>query len=219
MPAVTRTRSTWIGRGSTTLIDTGFIVFNDWTYPNFMAMLRRARGRVAAVEHELQPALRTHRPRVQRHFRQLTVRAAPQPVPPLLPADDCGHPALQREASKALLARQRRHAHAQRISDREWLLRAASSSITSFRWAARSGRPKPMRCSPSPPAFSSTSSSGMAFSTSTTVRSGRRFAAARANMYARCLQQATSRSDCRRRSAGVRRYADQRPRAHEARRR
>ena len=63
------------------------------------------RRRVAAVEHELQPALRAHRARVQRHLAQLAVRAAPQPRAAVVPAHDRRHPALQR-ARQGWLARE-----------------------------------------------------------------------------------------------------------------
>src|SRR5512133_2471231 len=66
----------WQGR--TYGVDTGFIVFNDWTYPNFIATLR------------------AHGARVQRHVGELAVRAAAQRAPPVVPPHDRRHPALQR---------------------------------------------------------------------------------------------------------------------------
>ncbi len=37
-------------------VDTGFIVFNDWTYPNFIEMLDDAAGALAGQRHEFQRA-------------------------------------------------------------------------------------------------------------------------------------------------------------------
>ena len=43
-------------------IDTGFIVFNDWTYPNFIATARRTGRRIEADDDEFQRPRRPERP-------------------------------------------------------------------------------------------------------------------------------------------------------------
>ena len=56
MSAATPTPSTSTGRAGTTPIDTGFIVFNDWTYPRFIALLNELGVALPGLEHELQAA-------------------------------------------------------------------------------------------------------------------------------------------------------------------
>ena len=81
--------------------------------PELHRAARGTRRRLAAVEHELQPALRAQRARVQRHLAELAVRAAAQCAAALVPAHARRHPALQPRA-KALQLRRRSTTYARR---------------------------------------------------------------------------------------------------------
>ena len=65
-------------------VDTGFIVFNDWTYPNFIATARGAGRRLAVLEHELQRCAAsaagssTTAPRSTRCSRSAAMRCGPR---------------------------------------------------------------------------------------------------------------------------------------------
>ncbi len=143
--------------GRTIAIDTGFIVFNDWTYPNFIAHARPARRAVAALEHELQrcsanaPGSSTTARRSNSLFAQRR---------------NLFRPSFLRMIRDILRFNREAPASWSRATSRppsgststRGDSAARSSSTTSCRWAAPSGRPRPGRCSASRCASSSTSS-------------------------------------------------------------
>ena len=144
----TPSTSSWQGRHYA--IDTGFIVFNDWTYPRFIALLNELG--VAYQHSNMSFSLRCERTGLEYNGTSLNSLFAQrlQPAAPVVPAHDRRHPALQPRSPRAA-RRQRRRADARRIPRRSTLFARLSSSTTSCRWACRSGR-RPKRAMLSFPA-------------------------------------------------------------------
>ena len=149
----------WQGRHYA--VDTGFIVFNDWTYPRFIALLNEL-----GVEYQssnMSFSLRDERNGLEYNGTNVNTLFA-QRLNALRPsflrmiADILRFNKRQPRAARG----RRRHAHARRIPRRGTVTRARSASSTSCPWACRSGRRPSARCCRSRRASSSSSSTSMA---------------------------------------------------------
>ena len=86
--------------GRTWAVDTGFIVFNDWTYPNFIAMLEELG--VAWQPSNMSFSLRCERTGLEYNGTSVNSLFAQRrnAAAALVPAHDRRHPALQPHARR-----------------------------------------------------------------------------------------------------------------------
>ena len=127
-------------------IDTGFIVFNDRTYPNFVALLEELRRAIAA-DRRMSFSVRSEASGLEYNGTSLErpVRAAPQPAAAFVPAHARATSLRFNREAPALLEGSAEPRSATYLAARA-LLGARSSTTTWCPWARRSGPPTRRAC-------------------------------------------------------------------------